>query len=145
MVEELRHRQAHQHRILHRPHIREVDEEAKLQRKRLLVLRNVSVHPGGIGLELRALRRRHVGNGPLRHLPQAENPLLSINLDVLRSKHCGQLAGSVTARHVHLPQPVLRGDVSLREQQVGQSLEAAMCGTPSESKVTMTGWVSPAR
>ena len=120
VVEELGHRQTDQRRIFHRPHVREVGEEAELQRQRLLVLRDVGVHSGSVGFELRPLRRGHVGDGTLGDLPQSQDALLAVNLDVLRTQHRGQFPGSETARHVHLPQPVLRGDVALREEQVGQ-------------------------
>ena len=100
--------------------MREVSEEAELQRQSFLVLLDVGVHAGGIGLEVRALGHVHVGDSPLRDLPQAEDALLAIDLDVLRPQNRGQVAGSVAPGHVHLPQPVLRGDVTLRKEQVGQ-------------------------
>ncbi len=120
VIEKLGHRQADQGRILHRPHVREVGEEAKLQRQRLLVLRDVRVHARGVSLELRLLRSRHDGHRSLGHLPQSQDALLAVKLDVLRTQHRRQFARSETAGHVHLPQPVLRGNVSLREQQVAQ-------------------------
>ena len=54
------------------------------------------------------------------NLTQSENALLTIVLDVLRAQDDRQVAGSKSSRHVHLPQPVLRGDVSLGEEQVAE-------------------------
>src|ERR1017187_2336915 len=100
--------------------MREISEEAKYQRQSFLVLRDVSVHPGGIGFEVGALGHVHVGRVSLRNLSQAKDAMLAIELDVLRSQNGGQVAGSVAPGHVHLPQPVLRGDVTLSKEQIWQ-------------------------
>ena len=100
--------------------MREIREEAKFQRQSFLVLRDVSVHPGGIGFEVGALGHAHVGHVSLRDLSQAKDAMLAIKLDVLRPQNGGQIAGSVAPGHVHLPQPVLRGDVALGKKQVWQ-------------------------
>ena len=46
--------------------------------------------------------------------------MLAVKLDVLRPQNGGQVAGSVAPGHVHLPQPVLGGDVTLGKKQVWQ-------------------------
>ena len=60
----------------------------------------------------------------LGNLPQPKQPLLPVMLDKCCPQHLGQLARSIAARDVHLPQPVLRCDVALREQKVLHVLRA---------------------
>ena len=92
MVQKFGHRQSNQHRILDRPDVRKIGEEAELQREGFLVLLDVSVHPCGIGFEVGTLRYTHVGHSFFRYLPQAKDAMLAIKLDVIRPQNDGQIA-----------------------------------------------------
>ena len=84
------------------------------------MLVDVGIDPGGIGFKVSALSRIHAGHHAFRNLTQAENALLAIILDVLRAENHGEIAGSEAPRHVHLPETVLRSDISLGKEEVAQ-------------------------
>ncbi len=78
----------------------------------------VGVHPTGIGGVVPVILRRAEFHGLAGCLPYSQDALLAIELHHLPAQNLGQFPGGVTSRHIHLPQPVLRGDKTLRKEQV---------------------------
>ncbi len=118
MIQELRHGESDQQRVFDCPDMRGVGQEAEFQREGFAVLGDIGVYAVGIGLKLRVLRRVHLSDGLLRYLAQSEDALLAIRVHEVGAKNYGEIAGSKTACHVHLPEPLLRGDVALGEKEV---------------------------
>ena len=77
-----------------------------------------AVDASGIGSQNRAVgggekRGLHFGNAP-----HAEAAGVAVGFEELGAEDFRQLAGGETARDVHLPEPVLRGDIALDEERI---------------------------
>jgi hypothetical protein len=89
---------------------------------------DVSVHSPRIRLEVRAILCWGNLKRFLRRHLQPQNPLLTIMLEKGIAQNLGNFAGGEAPHHVHLPQAVLRSDVSLRK---GRRDSWPDSGTPS--------------
>ena len=108
-----------QHCRLRRPRERLDAGELELHRQVVAVLPDVGVHAGGVGGE------QPVGVGviarPLGFVegsPEPHQPGAAVVVERLRTEDLRQPPLAPAAPHLHLPQPVLRHDVALCEEQV---------------------------
>ena len=81
------------------------------------------VHPARISLEEAAIARAAPWlRDFFAALAQAQNSLLAIELERVLANNFRQLSAASAPDHIHLPQPVLRRDISLREKQIVERL-----------------------
>src|SRR5271166_1575581 len=140
MIEELGHREANQQRVFNRPHMRCVGEKAELHRQGLGVLGDVCVHPVGIGLKLRVLHRVHGCDDLLCRLAKAEDTLSAVHTDEVGAEDHREIAGSIAACHVHLPEPLLGSDVTLGKEEIVE----ICCGDGRYAQLSRK-WTAPSR
>ncbi len=81
---------------------------------------NVGVHAARVGLQLRQLVGRQLGHGAISGGADLQVALATIMLDHAGPEYLGELPGRVPPQAVHLPEPVARGGVPLRKEEVGQ-------------------------
>src|SRR5271168_5307609 len=55
---------------------------------------------------------------PLSHIAELVDPLNLVVLDRFGAEHFRQSAGRIAPQYVHLPEPILRSDIALRQQQI---------------------------
>ena len=81
---------------------------------------DVGIHSARISFEEGAVARARHAERFLRGRPQAQNSLLAIQLERVLAQNLREFAAAEAAHHVHLPQAVLRRDISLGEEKVFQ-------------------------
>ena len=116
MVQILHHARAHQQGIDHRPRPRRVLQQAEFERKPVAMRFEKRIYSASVSVKISPVAR---GDNLLRRFgcePQPQNPLLAVHLHRVFADHFRKFSGSGAPHHVHLPQPVLRGDVSLRKK-----------------------------
>ena len=96
----------------------DVAQDAKLERQPVTMRFDERVHPACIGFEVSAILRGGNLKRLLRGHSQAKNPLLAVVLEKGIAKKFGHFAGGEAPHHVHLPQTILRGHISLRKKEV---------------------------
>ena len=109
------HVEADQQAVHRAPGARLVAEQREFERKAAKVGRNVEIHAARIGGERSAVGRRQRDVSLLGDSPEPEPPRLAVAFEQRRAEDLRQVAGGESAQPVHLKQPVLGGDVSLRE------------------------------
>ena len=78
------------------------------------MLLDESIHASRVRLENTARRRIDKPPVPLRRAPEAKSAKLLINIDGRCPKNFRKLPPRHASQQIHLPQPVLRHDVTLR-------------------------------
>src|SRR5579872_2813800 len=103
IVQILHHLVGDNHRVLRRPWLRRVAEDVKLNRQFVAPGIDIRVDPTRIGFkELAIARIRHFERLP-RSCAQAQDSLLSVELQSLRAENFGKLSTGRAADYVHLP------------------------------------------
>src|SRR6185437_6496910 len=98
------------------------------------VLFDVSIYAGGVSHEEGPITVTELCGNSLRNGAQPQNTLLLVifhprwrsslqsrckaGWSAGRGQDLSQFARHGASRHIHLPEPVLRGDVALREEQI---------------------------
>ncbi len=78
--------------------------------------RNERIHPAGVRLKVRMIAgTRHLQRFPGRR-PHSQDALFAVNLQRIFAQYFGKFSAPETPHDVHLPEPVLRRDVALREE-----------------------------
>lgn len=76
------------------------------------------VYPSRVRSEVSSVLRRQGSRVLFGQSPDAELARFAIHLERGSTDYLGQLSCCCAAHDVHLPQPVLRGDVTLHEKRV---------------------------
>src|SRR5580698_2349311 len=79
---------------------------------------DIRIHTPRVGLKEIAVARAEHRQGFFGRFAQAQNSLFSVTLQRVWSNKFRKLSAASTPDHIHLPQPVLRRDVSLSEEQI---------------------------
>ncbi len=114
----LEHAEFHQHRVARRPGGRPVAEQAELHGQVGGLGDHGGVHSARVDFEPVLLLGRERGPRAVRGHAQLQCALQAVVLQRVATEDGSQLAGSMTAQHIHLPQAVLCGDEALGKDQV---------------------------
>ena len=119
-VQPLHQQHSHANRVHAAPGLGPIAQQPELDGKmmRLLALRNVEIDAAGVVVEARAIGGRHPRVDALGGHANLQNALRLVVLDERRTENFGQLAVGAAPQAVHLPEPVLRGDVALRDEEI---------------------------
>ena len=90
----------------------------KLQRQPVAVAVDERIDAACVRLELASLIRRKRCSSAISCGAELQITLHLVVQDEAGAENLGELSGGVTAQRVHLPQAILRGDVTLREEQI---------------------------
>ena len=113
------------------------------QPERAAVAIEPGVDAGGIGVQRIAHLGRRGGEVGLGCLPPGEHADETVGLHLGRPEQLREPPGRDVPPHLHLPHPLLRMDVALREEQVVW-LSAVIWAIPLRSRSTVTGACRPA-
>jgi hypothetical protein len=104
--------------IGHGPRTRLIAEQGKLDWQRVEMGLDERIHAARIGGEGGAVGSRHGVNGIFGEMPHPQRSRFLIRFEPGRTHDFGQLSAGKAPQAIHLPQPVLRGRVALREKSV---------------------------
>ena len=122
-VQHIDHHHADAHRVHAAPRLRAIAEQAELRRQRgpvfrIEVLGDEQVHAACVIVQPRAVFRGQIRVDAPGCIPKLQHPLRLVVPHHRRAHDLRQLAVGVATEGVHLPQPVLRGHVSLSHEQI---------------------------
>jgi len=118
-IEGLHHHEADGDGVSAGPRSRLVVKEAELGRQVVLVLLDVAVDAGCIGVEARALFGVEMAVDAGCDVAQLKDALGNIVRDERGAEDFRECAAGVATEHVHLPEAILCGDVALGEEEIG--------------------------
>src|SRR5215467_4198672 len=78
------------------------------------------VYTASVSIEVAVVAFGHIFLGAFSGDTQPEDALFAIELDEIAAEDLGEFAGGGTAEHIHLPETILRSDVSLGEEEIVQ-------------------------
>src|SRR3954466_12547932 len=84
------------------------------------MLINESVHASGVCVGERAVAIIQALGGIFGHMPQLQRPVRYVRLERAFAEDFCKFTGSVATGEIHLPEAILRGDVTLRKEEVMQ-------------------------
>ncbi len=117
-VQHLHHSQADRDRVRAAPGLRAIAEQPELRRQRGLMLRDEKIHAARVIVKASAVGGGQVGVDAPGRIPDLQNPLRPVVLELRGAEDLRQLAIGVAAKEVHLPEPVLRRHVALRHKEI---------------------------
>lgn len=123
-AEHFRHVRGHGDGIDFAPRSRPVTQDDKLDGKAVLVSEDERVHTARVGCEHALRIGVELQHRPFAHLPQAQRAVFHIGPERPLAENLSEFSLRQPAAQIHLPQAVLRGHITLREEEVVDRLRA---------------------
>ena len=102
--------------IFRLPRLRSVLQNAELNGKAAFIGFDERIHPTRVRIKIRTI----AGTRLLQRFPgcraHSQDALLTVDPERRSAQNLGKFSGSKAPHHVHLPEPVLRGDIALSEK-----------------------------
>ena len=119
-VQHLHHHHSHAYRVHPTPRLRSKTQQPELHRQgiRSFAFRDEEVYAARIVVHPRSIGRRQIHIHAPRRIPELEHALRLIVLEQRSAHDLRQLAVGIAPVCVHLPEPVLRGYVTLGHEEI---------------------------